>query len=651
MKLASISINNYRAISSLEISINDVTTLIGSNGVGKSCVLKGIDKFFAKSAAVSLEDFHDRNVSDPIEIGLTFNNLQEDELERYSTRVHGNSLRIVRVFHSNVGNRDNGRYFGFAYRHGAFEQIRQIDGANDQKSAFNALAASDAYPELEPQTRIADVSQAMADWEAAHPDQCNLARDDGQFEGFANVARGGLQKFVSFVFIPAVRDASADAADHKNAVLGQLLELYVKTVVQAKKAIKDFQEEVDERYKDLVSPEKIGELGELSVSLTKTLRSFYGESEVTLNWKEVDPLPLPMPTAETLLTEQGYTGPVEGKGHGLQRAFIFTILQHLAIALHASADEVSIESDLGDKEKQESHSIILAIEEPELYQHPTKQRHFAEVLRNLSSLDAHSSTQSVQLILCSHSPHFLSTDRFEEIRVIHRGSNEDGGSVSEVKQVTYQEVVDSLAEISDTPEKGLNVEALKVRLHTLTSIVAEGFFAKKVVLVEGVSDVAALRAAATVKNLSFEAEGIALLDVGGKTNLDKPLIIFSKLGVPTFVVFDSDGHKKNDHEKKINANIQIQKLCGVEDPQGIRTIVGSNFASFESCLENVLKEEVGQLEFDKAVGQAAHDFGLEASRVKKVPAAMTQVVKTCSIAGAKSVTLDAIVEAIFHGSF
>ena len=475
MRLETVYIKNFRAISELEIAIDDVTALIGSNGVGKSCVLKAIDKFFSKSSSVTLEDFHDGNVLEPIEIGLSFTDLQPDELERYSARVHGGTLRIVRVFRSSALGRENGRYFGFAYRHETFDLIRNLPSANDQKSAYNELAGSEDFPGLEKCTRIADAYEAMAKWEEANPIECTLARDDGQFEGFANVARGGLQRFVSFVFIPAVRDASADAMDSKNSVIGQLLELYVKTIIQARKEIKEFQNEIDERYKQLVSPEKIGELDELSGILTATLKNFYGESEVELNWTELDTLPLPLPSAETLLTEQGYKGPVEGKGHGLQRAFIFTILQHLALALH------TIEHEGADDEEETdplSHSIILAIEEPELYQHPTKQRHFAEVLRNLGELEAHNGTQSVQLILCSHSPHFLATDRFEEIRVIHRQLDDEGKSNSTVNQVSYEHVIDRLAEVSDDPEKGLNAEALKVRLHTLTPLVAEGFFAK-----------------------------------------------------------------------------------------------------------------------------------------------------------------------------
>lgn len=104
-----------------------------------------------------------------------------------------------------------------------------------KKSAYNALTETGDFPGLTKCTRIADALTAMSEWEENNSDNCVLAMDDGQFEGFANVARGGLQRFVSFVFIPAVRDASIDAVDSKKAVIGQLLELYVRTILQAKK--------------------------------------------------------------------------------------------------------------------------------------------------------------------------------------------------------------------------------------------------------------------------------------------------------------------------------------------------------------------------------------------------------------------------------
>ena len=110
-------------------------------------------------------------------------------------------------------------------------------------------------------------------------------------------------------------------------------------------------------------------------ALTSTLTEFYSDTNVDLAWQPPDAFEIALPAAAVSLTEQGYTGPVEGKGHGLQRAFIFTILQHLADAIQAASRETEIEEQEGEgppegEHEEISHSLILAIEEPELYQHP-----------------------------------------------------------------------------------------------------------------------------------------------------------------------------------------------------------------------------------------------------------------------------------------
>ena len=313
------------------------------------------------------------------------------------------------------------------------------------------------------------------------------------------------------------------------------------------------------------------------------------------------------------------------------------------MALHSAAGETV--TDAGEKTK-DSHSIIIAIEEPELYQHPTKQRHFSSVLRELAKLDAHAGTSAVQLLICSHSPHFLATDRFEEVRVVHRHQNpEEGTSISEVRQVSYEEVVDRLKSVLLDPAKGLDVEGLKVRLHTLTPTVSEGFFATKVVIVEGASDEAAIRAGVELVGKSLEAEGVSLVSVGGKGNIDKPMIIFNLLGIRTFCIFDSDSDKSQNDQKGA-LNIQLQKLCGCEEPIEFRTHVSDDFASFDTNLEKVLRSEIGAECFDEAVAHAAYVYGMDHASVKKCPAPMKHVLQRCAGNGHESASLSAIVAKI-----
>lgn len=68
MRLVRARIKNFRAINDLEVDIGQQTVLIGANGVGKSCVLKALDRFFAKTANVSIEDFHEKNGVYPLTI-------------------------------------------------------------------------------------------------------------------------------------------------------------------------------------------------------------------------------------------------------------------------------------------------------------------------------------------------------------------------------------------------------------------------------------------------------------------------------------------------------------------------------------------------------------------------------------------------------
>ena len=53
-----------------------------------------------------------------------------------------------------------------------------------------------------------------------------------------------------------------------------------------------------------------------------------------------------------------------------------------------------------------------AIEEPELYQHPSRQRHLASVLLNLAKGAIPGVAENTQVIYATHSPLFVGLDRF-----------------------------------------------------------------------------------------------------------------------------------------------------------------------------------------------------------------------------------------------
>lgn len=231
----------------------------------------------------------------------------------------------------------------------------------------------------------------------------------------------------------------------------------------------------------------------------------YAASSVSLNWRSQDGFSLPLPTADVNLLDDGLAVPVDYAGHGLQRTFIIALLQHLARASFVSLREQPDDAEAADEhpvedvgqEVSQLPGLILAIEEPELYQHPTKQRHFARVLHELSHGHLPGMATSTQMILATHSPHFAAIDRSEDVRILRRSKPKpDQPRETACSIVDLQSIAAQLEKAQEKPEGSFTVQSLRPRLHIIGSELAEGFFAKAIVLVEGRGDSAALMAAA-----------------------------------------------------------------------------------------------------------------------------------------------------------
>ena len=148
--------------------------------------------------------------------------------------------------------------------------------------------------------------------------------------------------------------------------------------------------------------------------------------------------------------------------------------------------------------------LILAIEEPELYQHPDEATAFSAGVGLLSDGILPGVAAKMQIAFASHSPYFVCVDRFDEVRLARR---------KPVPKVKHQECTlreSSLRKVCDLLEKAHGKPAgtftetgRRSRLHIITPEAAEGFFADVVVLVEGESGRAALKAIAAVKEGRF----------------------------------------------------------------------------------------------------------------------------------------------------
>lgn len=662
MQLERARIKNFRSLRDIEVSFDAHTALIGGNGAGKSSILKAIEKFYSTSKTCDADDYFGRDQSQPIEIELTFHQLSEQEVAAFEGRVRDGKLIVTRVFDGTAG---SGRYHGVVPQIADFAAIRAHSAATPKRAAYSELRDTNPlYAELPSAASAAAVDQALLEWESNHPDQLVLLPDDGQFFGFQNNSRGKLQKHTSFVFVPAVREASTDAADGKASVIGKLLELLVRSQILQRPDVQAFKAQMVEGYRALVTSENMPELGALAGTLTADLRGLYQDAEVSLSWREVGEIPVPLPMADVILKDDGFGGPVDRQGHGLQRAFIFTLLQHLARTAIPEASDVpevapSTEaSGVADVEvapaviTAQAPTLILAIEEPELYQHPTKQRHFAEVLRGLSSGTLPGAQGHTQIIFGSHSPMFISMGKAHEIRLTRRSPCAD----TVLKQCSLQAL--NLSVVAQRLERGwgkaagtYSAESLMPRLHILGAELAEGFFATGVVLVEGRSDKAALAATARMLGVNFEAAGVAVLSAEGKSNLDRPYVVFRELGIPVFILWDCD-QQLPEGKRTPAIDLALSRLAnpdGQFDIAPANDLISDCYAHFEKNLEHKLKEDLTAEVYEACLAAACAPFGVHPSTdAQKIPEVVYQMLLRAKGAGHESAMLKELVRAMWR---
>ena len=620
MIIKSIEVKNFRSIREARLDCDNLTVIVGRNGAGKSSFLYAIDAFYDIAAQITEEDFFDRDINSPIEIRVTYGDLRDDEKEEFQFYIRGNRLIVTKRLSSENG-RIMQRYYAAALQIPQFAEIRAKSGKRDRVNAWNELVDSGKLANLGGRVRSADeVERLMTEYEANHPELTKPIEREEQFFGARTFGGGKLDKFTKYVLVPAVREASEEATGKKGAIY-QILDMIVLRRINAREDIQKFKSEFEERVKELYSSENLTELPELGDSISKTLEKFSPGSQLNLGWEEVKPPEVPLPAARATLIEDSFEGEITRKGHGLQRALIVTLLQHLAMTVPV---EVTAE-DLANKETTTSESkdlkssqgpdLILGIEEPELYLHPSRCRYLSNLLFQLAERPGVGLGASNQIIYTSHSPYFVDLHHFDQIRVVRKVPSPD--SLVPQSIVTHFSLNQAAKEIAIVcnadPNNFTRDSFIAHAIPVMNTIVNEGFFADVVVVVEGMSELGTLWKLQEIMEKDWSKLGIVIVPAGGKNNIDRPTVIFRGLSIPTYFIFDADSQfigKRGEGEAK-NRNHRYLRLAGVQIEDFPKTQVHENWAVFNENLEGILREALGDDTFQSIREKVASEFGYE----------------------------------------
>ncbi|MDW8069447.1 MAG: ATP-dependent endonuclease [Anaerolineae bacterium] len=654
MIIKKIRVQNFRSIKDETLECEGLTVLVGPNGAGKSAFLHALNIFYTPNANYSEEDFYNRDISEPISITVIYSNLAPAEKQLFAPYIDGDVLAITKEC-SYPRVRGSEKYFGMRRQCPEFAKVRTASDPTEKKKLYSELRALDKFSDL-PQTpsRAADINNYLEEWEANHPEACEWQRDNGQFFGFKEVGTAKLERFTRFLFIPAVRDASIDAVETRGSVLTDLMDIVVRSTLTQNEALRTLKEETQRRYSEIMDTSAMAAIRDLEKQLTEALQSYAPGAAVSLRWQPAG-IEIPPPKAEAFLVEDEFQAPVNRTGHGLQRAFIIAMLQQIAVtqAQLSSAREPLAEPDM--------HSLILGIEEPELYQHPDRQRYLARVLSQLTEGGIRGVVRAIQVIYTTHSPLFVGIDRFNQIRLVRKEYvGKDLPKQTRVRFTTLNQVAkrieravrpttsDQVAEREESaqgaPASRFAGDTLIPRTVTLMNPwMNEGFFAEVVVLVEGSTDRAALLSVAEQMGVDFEKLGIALIPCEGKNNLDRPYAIFQSLDIPVYLIWDSDYEEK---DARPVTNHYLLRLVGVAEPDNWPARIEPHFACFKYNLNRQLEADLGDECYSRLLDQSRQKYELSREQAEKNPVVISEIIKAAYEQGYTCATLEQIIQHI-----
>jgi hypothetical protein len=418
-----------------------------------------------------------------------------------------------------------------------------------------------------------------------------------------------------------------DAAEGRTGGLRQLIDLLIRTRLDVEDDLEALRQEVDARYQAIIRVNGERVLHDTSTILSERLAALAPGSSVRLCW-EPHSLTLEPPRVRAEIVEAEFPAEVGRQGHGVQRAYVLALLQAL------------VEARSAQQEAATRPLLVLAIEEPELYQHPVRARYLAGVLRRLATDPVGPPTQ---VLYTTHSPFFVSVDSVESIRLLRVAGGDSGFPESVASQVDLDAAAQELWAAHGAQGARWTASSLRPRLRPMVETpVSEGFFGAAVVLVEGEEDRAVLAAAAAQQGLDLSQRGIALIPVAGKANLDRAVVLYRQLGIPTYVLFDVDRRRGRNGNPK--ANRALLALFGHTPEDFPATQVQSTFACFADTLVDAVRDELGDA-VDRCLDQACADFGFADDRWKN-SVVLAQAIDALAQQGRTSATLLAVLRQV-----
>ena len=493
MKLSEISISNYKSIKNIKLTCNDMIALVGKNNVGKSNIMEAI-KLCLEPSPINSSYFWSINNKDEdnkeLKIELKFL-LESHEKEDFTLYNIKNYLTIQ-----------------------VLEKYQKYDNikSSTPKQKILSLSPSEEWLNYKKITKT-----IMNKYKNSELKSCgqNFDTDDDKWEENAKIffkkliqnhdyktyaqsdyvdikELGDLcDKLPSCIYIPAVKHVTDEIKTIESASLQKLLKLFISSM--------DVKE--NEKIEELISNirEKLNSkstiFSVINSTINESMKEIFSNCTVNISANMLNSLSEFIKNITVIVNDESKEDDIKNKGTGMQRVLIFAILRSYSKKI---------------KNMHKKRSIVFLMEEPEIYLHPHAQRSLYETLIQIKDAD--------QVIYSTHSNLFINIEYYQEICIIRK---ENGAT--NVKQY-----------LKSYTEKDFRTKGFKNAFN-------EGFFADKIILVEGITDEIYLSLFHKYKNLpSLHRKNISLINCEGRESIPHFMTIYEAFNIKCYPIIDSD---------------------------------------------------------------------------------------------------------------